>query len=195
LWLEGGRCKGLLLEADRVEAGWTIVAAGCFSSRIEGVGRYAPVYPTKGQMIALRSEAIQLERVLWAEKVYLVPRNDGRILAGATVEHVGFDREVTAGAIRKLLNAAIELIPAFENSRIAEAWTGLRPDSPDHLPILGPTDLEGLLIATGHYRSGVLLAPVTAALIREWICTKRVSLDWERFSPMRFSEAPKRQSA
>ncbi len=88
-------------------------------------------------MIALRSEAIKLERVLWAEKVYLVPRDDGRIMAGATVEHVGFDREVTAGAVSKLLHAAIELIPAFENARIEETWAGLRPDSPDHLPVLG----------------------------------------------------------
>jgi len=195
LWLEEGRCKGLLLAGDRVEAGWTIVAAGCFSSRIEGVARYAPVFPTKGQMLALRCETVRLERVLWAEKVYLVPRNDGRILAGATVEHVGFDREVTAGGLRKLLSAAIELIPAFEKARIEETWAGLRPDSPDHLPILGPTDLDGLLIATGHFRSGILLAPVTAMLVREWICSQNVSVDWERFSPMRFLEARKTQTA
>jgi glycine oxidase len=195
LWQESGRCKGLLLANDRVEADWTIIAAGCFSSRINGVAQYAPVFPTKGQMIALRSEAIKLEHVLWAEKAYLVPRNDGRILAGATVEHVGFDREVTAGAVRRLLNGAVELIPAFEKARIEETWAGLRPDSPDHLPILGPADLDGLLIATGHFRSGILLAPVTAKLIREWICSKRVSVDWDRFSPMRFMETPKTQSA
>jgi glycine oxidase len=195
LWLEEGRCKGLLLTGDRVEAGWTIIAAGCFSSRIQGVAQYAPVFPTKGQILALRCEGVMLERVLWAEKVYLVPRNDGRILAGATVEHTGFEREVTAGAVRKLLNAAIELIPEFEKAHIEETWAGLRPDSPDHLPILGPTDVDGLLIATGHFRSGILLAPVTAKLIREWICSQNVSVDWERFSPMRFLEAAKTQTA
>jgi glycine oxidase len=195
LWQEGDRCKGLQLTKDRVEASSTIIAAGCFSARIAGVARYAPVSPTKGQMIALRSEAVGLERVLWADKVYLVPRNDGRVLVGATVERVGFDREVTAGGVRKLLNAAMELIPAFENARIEETWAGLRPDSPDHLPIIGPTDLDGLLIATGHFRSGVLMAPITAKLLREWICTREVSLDWGRFSPMRFLEAPKGQSA
>jgi glycine oxidase len=195
LWQESGRCKGLLLANDRVEAASTIIAAGCFSSRIDGVAPYAPVLPAKGQMIALRSEMIELERVIWAEKVYLVPRNGGRILAGATVEHVGFDRQVTAGGVRQLLNAANELIPAFENARIEETWSGLRPDSPDHLPILGPTDLDGLLIATGHFRSGVLLAPITAKLIREWICSQKVSVDWERFSPLRFLETPKSHTA
>jgi glycine oxidase len=195
LWLEEGRCKGLLLAGDRVEAGWTIIAAGCFSSRIRGVERYAPVFPTKGQMLALRCEAVKLERVLWAEKVYLVPRNDGRVLVGATIEHVGFDRRITAGGIRKLLSAAIELIPEFEGAHIEETWAGLRPDSPDHLPILGPTDLDGLLIATGHFRSGILLAPVTAKLIQEWICSQNLTVDWERFSPLRFLEAHKTQTA
>jgi len=195
LWRDGGRCKGLILTNERVEAKWTVVAAGCFSARIEGAAPYAPVFPAKGQMVALRCEEVKIERVLWAEKVYLVPRNDGRILAGSTVERVGFDREVTAGGVKKILNAAIELIPAFEKARIEEIWAGLRPDSPDHLPILGPTDVEGLLVATGHFRSGILLAPVTARLMREWISSQEVSVDWDRFSPMRFLEAQQRQSA
>ncbi len=83
----------------------------------------------------------------------------------------------------------------FANARIEETWAGLRPDSPDHLPILGPTDVEGLLIATGHFRSGILLAPLTAQLMREWITMQEVSVDWERFSPMRFLEARQTQSA
>jgi glycine oxidase len=130
-----------------------------------------------------------MERVLWSEKVYLVPRNDGRILAGATVEYAGFDKGVTAGAVEKLLAGAIELAPGMANARIEESWAGLRPDSPDHLPILGPTDLEGLLVATGHFRSGILLTPITARLVREWITLGRANVDWERFSPMRFVEA------
>ena len=189
IWREGGRCAGLLLHNEKIEAKWTIIAAGCFSAAIEGVAAYAPVRPAKGQVAALRAEDVAIERVLWSEKIYLVPRNDGRILAGATVEHVGFDKRTTAGGIAKVLSAAIELAPDLANAQIEETWAGLRPDSPDHLPILGPTDLDGLLIATGHFRSGILLTPITARLIREWIIEQRVSVEWERFSPLRFRSA------
>jgi len=140
-------------------------------------------------MVALRAEDVSIERVLWTDKIYLVPRNDGRILAGATVEYAGFDKRATAGAIAKLLSAAIDLAPGLANARIEETWAGLRPDSPDHLPILGPTDLDGLLMATGHFRSGILLTPITARLVREWITEQRVSVDWDRFSPLRFQSA------
>lgn len=186
IWRESTRCRGLFLENEKVEAQWTVIAAGCFSSTIEGVSAYAPVKPAKGQMIALRADNLEIERVLWSEKIYLVPRNDGRILAGATVEYVGFDKHVTAGGIEKILAAAIELAPGLKDARIEETWAGLRPDSADHLPILGPTDLEGLVMATGHFRSGILLTPVTARLVREWITEQKVSLDWDRFSPLRF---------
>jgi glycine oxidase len=186
LWREGDRCRGLILQDETVEAAWTIIAAGSFSTAIEGASAYAPVRPAKGQMVALRSEDLEIERVLWSEHIYLVPRNNGRILAGATVEYVGFDKRTTAGGIEKILSAAIELAPHLANARIEETWAGLRPDSPDHLPILGPADLEGLMMATGHFRSGILLAPITARLIREWITEQNVSMDWDRFSPLRF---------
>ena len=137
-------------------------------------------------MAALRADDLKMERVLWSEKVYLVPRNDGRIVAGATVEYAGFDKRTTAGGMEKIFSAAIELAPGLADARIEEMWAGLRPDSPDHLPILGPTDIDGLLIATGHFRSGILLTPVTARLVREWIIEQRVSVDWDRFSPLRF---------
>lgn len=189
IWRDGARCRGLLLENEKVEAPRTVIAAGCFSGTIEGVSAYAPVKPAKGQMIALRADHLNIGRVLWSEKVYLVPRNDGRILAGATVEYVGFDKRVTAGGIEKILAAAIELGPGLHQARIEETWAGLRPDSPDHLPILGPTDLEGLLMATGHFRSGILLTPVTARLVREWITEQKASMDCERFSPLRFQSA------
>jgi len=126
-----------------------------------------------------------------SEGVYLVARNDGRILVGATIERVGFDRVVREDAIQKLLTAAVSLVPALKNCEVVETWSGLRPDSPDHLPILGPTDVEGLLIATGHFRNGILLAPVTAQLICEWIQNQRMSAEYHRFSPMRFLEASK----
>jgi glycine oxidase len=195
IWREGGHCKGLILRDGHVEAKVTVIAAGCFSAQIEGVAPYAPVFPAKGQMIALRSESVEIRRVLWKEHTYLVPRNDGRIIAGSTVERTGFDRNVTAGAVKKILSEVLQLAPELEKSQIVEMWAGLRPDSPDHLPILGPTDVDGLLIATGHFRSGILLAPITARLMQEWICSQRVSLDWERFSPLRFLETPKGRSA
>jgi glycine oxidase len=195
IWRVGEKCAGLILQKEKVEATWTVIAAGCFSAGIEGAAPYAPVHPAKGQMLALRADDLKVERVLWSDKIYLVPRNDGRILAGATVEYAGFDKTVTAGGIEKILSAAIELAPGLAEARIEETWAGLRPDSPDHLPILGPTEVEGLLIATGHFRSGILLAPLTARLIREWVTEQRVSMDWERFSPMRFAEAKRKSSA
>jgi len=195
IWREGDICEGLITSTEKVSAKHTVIAAGCFSAQIQGVEQYAPVVPAKGQMISLRCAQARIERVLWGDEIYLVPRNDGRVLAGATVEYAGFDKTLTAGGQRKLLNAAIDLVPAFEKAQVEEAWAGLRPDSPDHLPILGPTDLQGLIIATGHFRSGVLLTPVTARLIREWITLENVSLQWDRFSPMRFEAARKQTHA
>jgi glycine oxidase len=195
IWREKQRCAGLLFENEKVSANWTIIAAGSFSASIAGVDTYAPVRPAKGQMVSLRAERLKIERVLWSDKIYLVPRNDGRILAGATVEYVGFDRKVTAGALAKVLSGALELAPDLAHARVEETWAGLRPDSPDHLPILGPADIDGLMIATGHFRSGILLTPITARLIREWITEQRVSVDWERFSPLRFVEARKETTA
>lgn len=187
-----GRCAGLIVDDEKIEARWAVIAAGCHSAEIQGAANYAPIRPAKGQMIALRAKDASIEHVLWSEHIYLVPRNDGRIVAGATVEYVGFDRKVTAGGLQKILDGAIEIAPALADAKIEESWAGLRPDSPDHLPIIGPAGLDGLLIATGHFRSGILLAPITARLIREWITTQTVSAaDWMRFSPMRFVETGK----
>jgi len=195
LWSDGAICKGLQLQNGRVEARWTVIAAGCFCARIDGVSAYAPVTPAKGQMMALRCDSVNLKKDLWFGHMYLVPRNDGRIIAGSTVEYEGFDRNVTVAGMKTILGGAISLVPALESARIEETWAGLRPDSPDHLPILGPTDLDGLLIATGHFRSGILLTPITASLIREWVATQKVSEDWAPFSPMRFQETRQSRGA
>lgn len=195
IWKETGRCRGLRLENGQVEAKWTIIAAGCFSARIEGVTPYAPVFPAKGQMVGLRSQEVELKCVLWLEHTYLVPRNDGRIIAGSTIERTGFDHDVTAWGIHRILNGALRLVPGLASARIEETWAGLRPDSPDHLPIIGPTDVEGLLIATGHFRSGILLAPVTARLIRDWVLKQAVEVNWDRYSPLRFLQATKTHGA
>jgi glycine oxidase len=190
IWREGSRCRGFILaNENKIVAQHTIIAAGCFSSQINGVEEFAPVRPAKGQMISLRCATAKIERVLWSERVYLVPRNDGRILAGATVEHVGFDKTVTAGGIHANLDGAIALAPALAAAQVEETWAGLRPDTPDHLPIIGPADLDGLILATGHFRSGVLLTPITARLVGDYVLRKTPSMDVERFSPMRFRAA------
>jgi glycine oxidase len=190
---EGTRVAGLATQTGNIEAKWTVIAAGCFSAAIRGAEQYAPVIPAKRQMVAVRCAAATIKRVLMSEGVYLAARNDGRILVGATIERVGFNRVVREDAIQKLLAAASSLVPALKNHEVVETWSGLRPDSPDHLPVLGPTDLEGLVIATGHFRNGILLAPITAQLICGWIRDQRMSADYERFSPMRFLQA--RQSS
>lgn len=187
---EGSRCRGFILaDENKIAAGQAIIAAGCFSSQINGVEEFAPVRPAKGQMVSLRCPTANIERVLWSERVYLVPRNDGRILVGATVEHVGFDKAVTAGGIHANLDGAIELAPVLAAARVEETWAGLRPDTPDHLPIIGPADLDGLILATGHFRSGVLLTPITARLVGDFVLGKTPSIDVERFSPLRFRTA------
>ena len=145
-----------------------------------------PTRPVRGQMMALRADAVRLRRVLRSGKGYLVPRRDGRVVAGSTSEEVGFENRVTPAGLRQVLNAAVELCPGLAGAEVLETWSGLRPGTPDDLPILGPTDMSGLLIATGHYRNGILLAPVTAKLIREWIVDGRTTFNAEAFSPMRF---------
>ncbi len=184
---------GVAVEGGQVAAKTVVLAAGCFSGEIAGVSQYAPVRPARGQMVALRAPNVRIERVVWSERVYIVPRNDGRLVAGSTVEYVGFEKGLTAAGLKEILDAAMENVPGLKNASIEETWSGLRPDSPDHLPILGPTDVDGFLVATGHFRSGILLAPITAKLIREWITERYVSVNWEGFTPTRFLAA--RQAA
>ena len=190
VWREASQCLGIVLgSGEKISANQTIIAAGCFSSQIAGVEEFAPVRPTKGQMASLRCASAKIERVLWSERIYLVPRNDGRILAGATVEQVGFDKAVTAAGVHANLDGAIELSPALAAAHLEATWAGLRPDTPDHMPIIGATDIEGLHIATGHFRSGVLLTPITAKLVSEQVLQKTPSGVGERFSPLRFRAA------
>ena len=193
IWREGSKCLGIVLSSgEKISAKQTIIAAGCFSSKIAGVEEFAPVRPAKGQMACLRCASARIERVLWSERIYLVPRNDGRILAGATVEHAGFDKTVTAAGVHANLDGAIELSPALAAAQLEATWAGLRPDTPDHMPIIGATDVEGLVIATGHFRSGVLLTPITARLVADQVLQKTPGGDGERFSPLRFRAARER---
>jgi glycine oxidase len=183
------RCVGLTAGSEQIAARNVLITAGCFSGDMDsGIARYAPTRPVRGQMIALSHAEVRLTRVLRSEKGYLVPRPDGRIVAGSTLENAGFAKAVTPEGIQKIFNAALKLVPSLATAEILETWSGLRPGTADDLPILGPTGVEGLLIATGHYRNGILLAPVTATLIREWITSGKTRLDVERFSPLRFQD-------
>jgi glycine/D-amino acid oxidase-like deaminating enzyme len=127
-----------------------------------------------------------LQHVIRADEVYLVPRSDGRIVIGSTLEDAGFNKRTDVNTIQRLLHAARELMPAFANSKVHEDWAGLRPGTPDNLPILGATSTPGYFLATGHYRDGILLAPVTAQVITELILGKPLSHELAAFSPMRF---------
>jgi glycine oxidase len=186
---DAGRCTGIVAGTEKILAENVIAAAGSFTAGISSLGRYAPTHPVRGQMLALRSEEIQLERVVRSEKGYLVPRRDGRIIAGSTLEDAGFDKSITPAGIRQILEGVLELVPALADAEIIETWAGLRPGTPDILPILGPTDVKGLFMATGHYRNGILLAPVTAKLLRDWIVSGRAPVNAELFSPLRFTAA------
>jgi glycine oxidase len=184
--MQGNRCAGVIANGEATYAGTVVMAAGSFSSQIEGAARYAPVQPVRGQMLALRSESVKLGHVIRSEHGYLVPRTDGRILAGSTLENAGFEKAVTPAGLQRILAGATEIAPSLSSAAIIETWSGLRPGTPDQLPILGPTDVEGLVMATGHYRNGILLAPITAKLIREWILEKKTSVPIDDYSPMRF---------
>jgi glycine oxidase len=197
---QANSCAGVVAGGQKIMAKYVVIAAGSFCGSIgeeRGNGaiemaRYAPTHPVRGQMIALRSNRVKLKKVLRSQRGYIVPRADGRIVAGSTLENVGFARETTPEGLRAIFDAAVELAPTLAGAEIVETWAGLRPGTPDHLPIVGPTDVPGLLIATGHYRNGILLAPVTAKLIREWIVEGKMRFEAEMFSPLRFAGANSR---
>jgi glycine oxidase len=164
--IAGGRVREIRVGDRRHEAEIVVLAAGAWSREIEGLPPEAipPVRPVKGQMLALQMDAAVplLRHIVWAPGVYLVPRRDGRLIVGATVEERGFDASLTAGATLSLLDAAWRVLPTIEDCPIVESWAGFRPGSPDDAPILGPTSVEGLILATGHHRNGILLTPITA---------------------------------
>ena len=164
--------------------------AGAWAAKIAPIE--IPTRPIKGQMVSVvpASEAPHhhpmIQHVVRTPDVYIVPRSDGRILLGATVEDVGYDKRVDPDTIQKLHRAGIDAAPALASMRIHEAWAGLRPGSPDNLPILGETSLPGYFAATGHYRDGIMLAPITAHLLSQLICGRAPDCNLQPFSPSRF---------
>lgn len=159
--------------------------AGAWSGQI--APHAFPTRPVKGQMLCLASPSRNLLRhVIRSPQVYLIPRSDGRIVVGTTVEEAGFDKRTDVATIQRLHREAVATVPALQNARILEDWAGLRPGTPDALPILGLTSTPGYYVATGHFRDGILLAPVTAEIMAQVIEGKNPDHDLAPFSPARF---------
>ncbi len=165
------RVLGVRTNRGFVPARAVVNACGAWAADVPGVPAHCavPVVPVKGQMIALAAPASLVRHATWVPGAYLVPREDGRLLIGATVERVGFDRRVTAAGVHDLLHAALAAAPSLAGFALTEHWTGLRPGTPDGLPFLGATALRGLYVAAGHYRNGILLAPATARLVADLV--------------------------
>jgi glycine oxidase len=192
--ISGERAVGVsLADGTQVHADAVVLAAGAWSRRIEGLPADArpPVRPVKGQTIALRMDAAAplINHVVWAPGAYLVPRRDGRLIVGATVEEKGFDAALTAGGVLSLLEAAWRALPAVEELPIDDMWIGHRPGSRDDAPILGRGPVEGLVYATGHYRNGILLTPVTADAIARLVLDNALDPVIAPFGVERFHRA------
>jgi glycine oxidase len=186
--VEDGRARGVMVDGDRHDADAVLLAAGAWTGALAATfGARLRIEPRKGQMIALAHVPALLTHTIHGDDVYLIPRASGELLIGATVEKVGFQPSVTARGIATLLNAALALVPGVAGLPISRTWSGFRPWAPDSLPVLGPwPGVDGLFVATAHYRNGILLAPVTARLMTEWMTHGEPSLDVKDFLPNRF---------
>jgi len=180
-----GRVSGVTTTKTSFHAAKVVNCAGAWSGQI---APYAfPTRPVKGQMLCLLSPSRGLLRhVIRAPEIYLIPRTDGRIIVGTTVEEAGFDKRTDVATIQQLHRSAIAMVPELRNAKILEDWAGLRPGTPDALPILGPTATPGYYAATGHFRDGILLAPITALVMAEVIIESSCKYDITPFSPGRF---------
>jgi len=202
LQIAGGRAAGVLLaDGMQVRARWVVLAAGWQSGAVAGLpaGLAPPVRPVKGQILRLRPTPATLAAglppgllartvrgIVRGSSVYLVPRRSGELVIGATQEELGADIRVTAGGVWELLRDARTLVPGITELELVEAVAGLRPGTPDNAPVLGPSQLPGLVLATGHFRSGVLLAPVTAGIITDYLESERLPDAALPFLPERF---------
>ena len=193
--IKNGIMTGVQTQDGFQNADIVILSAGCWSSQIAGIPDtiLPPVRPVKGQMLALQMEGgiainsvIRTVRARYPMSVYLVPRTDGRLIVGATSEEMGFDTRLTVGGVFELLRGAWEAVPGVYELPILETWTGLRPGSRDNAPILGKTPIENLIYATGHYRNGILLTPITAYEISKLTLTGEMSETIAPFQLNRF---------
>jgi glycine oxidase len=184
----GDRVTGVELDGETLPAKTVVIAAGSWSSLVEGGGVPPPtVRPARGQMVAIEMRPPLFRHVIAAHgRGYLVPRLDGTVLAGSTLEMVGYRKEVTVAGLSQILAMVRALIPDLDHAPVVETWSNFRPYTDDHLPVLGRTGVEGLVLATGHYRYGILLTPITAQLITELITSGTATIDLTPFSVARF---------
>jgi glycine oxidase len=184
--LSDGQITGVTTTRTSFLAEKVVNCAGAWSGQM---GPHPiPTRPVKGQMLCLAMPSRTLiKHVIRTPKVYLIPRSDGRLLVGATAEEAGFDKRTDADTIQRLHNAALELVPQLRNARILESWAGLRPGTPDALPILGATPTPGYFVATGHFRDGILLAPITAKIMADVLTGAKPEQDIAPFRLTRFS--------
>src|SRR5579864_5216012 len=199
--VEQNQCSGVLVAdaekrrageleiraGEKIAASNVVIAAGWRSGEIGGAESHAPTTPVRGQMVALGKVPGAPRTILRCDLGYMAPREDGRTVVGSTLESGTAEKHTTSAGIQKILAAAFAMAPGLASAPILETWAGVRPDSPDHLPIIGSTSVAGLFIATGHYRNGMLLAPVTAKYLAEWIATGKPSAWFESFTPVRFA--------
>jgi glycine oxidase len=186
---ENGKITGAETASEKFFAGKVILATGAWTSLIKaGNFPMPPVKPIRGQMIAFHTAKRLFQKVIYSPRGYLVPRFDGRVLAGATVEDAGFDKSVSEAGAGFLRENALEIAPSLVNLEVAEKWAGLRPFAADGLPILGSfPQVENLFLATAHYRNGILLAPLTAKILAEKMFENKDSNYLTAFSPHRFA--------
>jgi glycine oxidase len=188
---DGARVTGVRTSAGVIDCEQVVVAAGAWSAAL-APGEAPPIRPVKGQILELRARGAMpdpLERVVRTPRCYLVARGDGRVIVGATVEEQGFDTAVTADGVYRLLEAAWEVLPEVGELELVAARAGLRPATPDNTPMVGPGDLEGLIWATGHWRNGVLLAPLTGEVVAELLAGERLPETLAQLAPRRFAGA------
>jgi glycine oxidase len=183
------RAEGIeLAGGEVVPAGTVVLAGGSWAGRLESLPRPVPVLPVHGQLLALEAFPPPLRHVVDSPRCYLVPRADGRLIVGATVERRGFRKSVTPEGLLQLLHGALEMVPGLHRLPVVETWSGLRPGTPDDLPILGSEpDLLDLVYATGHFRNGILLAPLTGTLVAEVVEGRTPSVDLHPFRIDRFA--------
>jgi glycine oxidase len=187
----GGRTTGARTAKSFYAAAAVVNCAGAWASLVKPFGM--PTRPVKGQMVCLvppagaHAPGPLIRHVVRTPEVYIIPRSDGRLLLGATVEEAGFDKRVDPDTVQRLHRAAADVVPDIGQMRIHDAWAGLRPGSPDGLPILGATSLSGYYAATGHYRDGIMLAPATAEVMTQLLKGRLPDFDMKPFSPLRFS--------
>jgi glycine oxidase len=185
--LSDGRVTGISTDRTHYSAPCVVNCAGAWAGNFS-THRF-PTRPVKGQMLAVACARHNvLRHVIRAPEVYLVPRSDGRILIGSTLEEAGYDKRTDADTIHRMHQAAIRMVPALGQARVLEAWAGLRPGTPDDLPILGATSTPGYFVATGHFRDGILLTPVTAHVMAQVITGVRPDYDISAFSSLRFHD-------